>query len=440
MNSKRIHRPSTKRPCLGQSARGVSLIEALIAFLLVSVGLLGLLRTQESLRLGSEASRHRGEALRLAQQTLEEQRGFASLAPAAGVRDYRSVANGRRSADSDSGFQTNTHYEVKNHVVNDAHQALKSSHLQVRWTDRQGQAQSLDLHSLLAGQDPALAAALSQAPRTAGVWGTGGRSPWIPQRAKDLGDGRSALKPLVGGSVVWVFDNHSGRITATCTEVPSSLLHDAIGKEHLDHCSASSGLLLSGLVRFSLATPPAPEAANDLPLTLNMTLRLSHAPSAIPPLCVSQAVKEVGLLKESRTLFEWVPLDATPSSLGLEGWSETGERFVSYDCLVDTPASDAPGAGASWSGRSEVAASSWVIGTNASQYRICRYSSDTDGSGAVDRNEEHPAIYHKVHTPLNQQHFLVVRGELLCPKKPAVKVDGVGEQVYVDGSTLQHQP
>ena len=422
-----------------QVACGISLVEALIALAIVSMGMFGLLRVQDSLRLGSEASRHRGEALRLAQQALEGQRAFATLSPASGLRDYASVADSHAGIDSDTGFQTNTRYEVNSRVVNDSHQALKRSHIEVGWKDSKGHSQSLQLHSMLAGQDPALAVALGQSPRQSGTWGAWGRSSSIPPRAKNLGDGRSAFKPLSSGSVVWVFDNESGLITATCDGAPLGLIHGALGAEGLGACNKTKGLLLSGIVRFSLATPPSPESANDLPLPMAVDLRLTRAPSAVPPLCLSEAVKEIRLPGHADSAAERVPLDATPRSLGLVEWIETGERFVSYHCLVDVPGGGI-GVPPAWSGRSEVVASGWRIGVSVGSYRICRYSSDADRSGAIDRNQEHPSTYSEVQAALNQQHFLVIRGELLCPLGSPIKADGVGEQIYVDWSTVHHQP
>jgi Tfp pilus assembly protein PilV len=430
----RKHAPAPARVGRRARARGVSLVEALIAFLVVSAGMLGLMRTQGSLRLNSEASRHRGEALRLAQQALEDQRAFATLQPQAGVHDYAAIQSGSHSAHTGTGFQTNTAYQVQSHVAADPHLALKSSHVEVAWTDRQGQPQTLSLHALVAGQDPALAASLSQPPRAHPAWGALGRSPFIPQRAKDLGNGRSAFKPLGQGAIAWVFDNASGRITATCAVLPGAVWHGNLTASHLTQCTPADGLLLSGLVRFSLNNPPAPEAANDLPLPLSVTLQLSTR-NTTPPTCLSEPVEEVLVATASGPVTEWVPLGATPASLGVAQWTATGERFVSYHCLIDTS-----GGSTTWSGRSDVQAAGWAIGQNLGQYRVCRYSSDTDASGAIDRNEEHPATYAQVRAPLTQQHFLVVRGELSCPVGPPIKVDGVGVQVYVDWSTAQHQP
>ncbi len=430
----RERRPPPARAGRRLRARGVSLVEALIAFLVLSVGMLALMRVQDTLRLHSESSRHRGEALRLAQQGLEAQRAFATLQPQPGMQDYAAIQSGSHSVQTGSGFQTNATYQVQSYVTADPHRALKSSHMEVAWTDRQGQPQAVHLHALVAGQDPTLAAVLSQPPRAYPAWGVRNRSPFIPQQAKDLGQGKSAFKPLAQGGSAWVFDNFSGRITAVCSGLPGSVGNAGLHTGHLHQCTAADGLLLSGLVRFSLADPPLPEAANDMPLPLSVVLQLGGGP--LSPTCVSEAVEEVAVAAATGATIAWVPIGATPASLGMTAWTPTGGRFVGYHCLIDLSGSNLT----SWSGRSDVQPSGWSIGTSKGEYRVCRYSSDTDHSGAIDRNEEHPPTYSQVRTALTQQHFLVVRGELACPGRPAVKVDGVGAQVYVDWSTAQHQP
>ena len=86
------------------------------------------------------------------------------------------------------------------------------------------------------------------------------------------------------------------------------------------------------------------------------------------------------------------------------------ERYVAYHCVVVPP----PGIGR-WSGRSDLVPSGWSIGPGAAEWRVCRRSRDLDGSGAVDGNAEHPAIYQNVAGPLRHQNFLVVRGNETCP-------------------------
>jgi len=104
-----------------------------------------------------------------------------------------------------------------------------------------------------------------------------------------------------------------------------------------------------------------------------------------------------------------------------------GERVVAYHCII------APTAGR-WSGRSALVPRDWTLGSAASDRKVCRYSADQDGSGAVDSNAEHPNEYKDVDRSLMQQNFLIVRGDQSCPV--AIR----GDAVFADLSTVQHQP
>ena len=84
--------------------------------------------------------------------------------------------------------------------------------------------------------------------------------------------------------------------------------------------------------------------------------------------------------------------------------------------------------------------SGWTIGTTAADLRVCRYAADTDGSGAVDANIEHPSSYAAVGTPLANQNFLVIAGTRTCPAGNAVSVRGAAGDVYSNVATEPHQP
>jgi hypothetical protein len=95
-----------------------------------------------------------------------------------------------------------------------------------------------------------------------------------------------------------------------------------------------------------------------------------------------------------------------------------------------------------WSGK--VVLTGFSTGTNASDYRVCRYSADYNGSGdmyTVDKrrldNAEHPEVYGRVTQSLSSQNFLVIRGDRTCPTAPAVS-PSLG--VFADYSTVQLQP
>jgi len=68
-----------------QAQRGVGLIEALIAFLVLSLGMLAIARVQSDMRAHAELARQRTEAVRIAQQDIETLRAYSVLTSTAGA-------------------------------------------------------------------------------------------------------------------------------------------------------------------------------------------------------------------------------------------------------------------------------------------------------------------------------------------------------------------
>lgn len=143
--------PTSHRP-LPSRQRGIALLEALLAFLVLSIGMLALSRLQNELRAGADEARERTEALRLVQSDIEDLRAFAGMA------GWEAIDNA--SADVTPAGST-TQYTLERAVQTIAGPALKAVQVTLRWTDRHGAAQQLRLDTLIAGQDPALAGALT---------------------------------------------------------------------------------------------------------------------------------------------------------------------------------------------------------------------------------------------------------------------------------------
>jgi hypothetical protein len=96
--------------------------------------------------------------------------------------------------------------------------------------------------------------------------------------------------------------------------------------------------------------------------------------------------------------------------------TKTYAGFVTYTCVV-LPNGATPSV---WSGTMNVGGIS--IGTGSGNDKICRYSADYDGSGGIT-NAEHPATYANVTESLENQNFMVMKGNASCP-----------------AGTVQHQP
>lgn len=425
--------PTRRPPMRGQ--RGTTLLEALVAFLVLSLGMLTVVRFQTQLRLNSDVARQRSEAVRIAQQEMENLRSFSVMAATAGARSFTDITSGATTLD-DIAEQagSNTRYTVTRSVADDKLPHAKSASLSVAWDDRSGSAQKVVLETVIAAIDPAYSGALGIAPHNAPFKGAFARSAHIPLLAKDLGDGSSVFKPVSSGGVAFVFDNRSGLVTRRCTDVAATSSTASLVQADLLGCDSSVGQLLSGRVRFTAASPPDPAQANDMPPAFGVFLSPSGGSYALAPQCSTEAQKTVRVTTDSGTRTLTVASSATPASLGLASWQETGERFAAYHCVVY------PLANGQWSGRTTLVPSGWSIGSTSNDWRVCRFSADLDGSGAVDANAEHPSSYNAVDAPLANQNFLVVKGNEACPAGAALKLEGGAGDVFVNLGTLQHQP
>lgn len=414
--------------------RGTTLIEALVAFLVVAVGALAVGHLQLAFRLTSDTARQRAEAVRLGEQDLETLRAFSVVAATSGARSYAEIASASAVVDGAGGYAANTRYLVDRSVAAAAAGSAKRAAVAVSWADRRGAAHRIVLNSIVGGIDPSLAASLGIAPTGTPVKGALARSAYVPLLAKRLDHGTSVLKPVQAGSVAFVFDDLSGRMTALCTGIAAAIATADLTSADLVGCHTVEAWLVSGTVRFDLATAPTGAGANDVPLDLAIVLTPAGGSYPSAPICASEAVKSVSFASGSAARRAVVPLSAGPAWLGLAAWTETGDRYVAYHCLVF------PQADGRWSGRTTIAPSGWTIGTTAADKRICRYANDLDGSGSVDANVEHPTDYVDVDRPLANQNFLVIRGSQTCPTGAALEAHATTGDVYVDVSTVQQQP
>ncbi len=383
-------------------ARGVGLVEALIAFLVVAVGLAGLIKFQSAMRLNSDVARQRTEALRLAQNDIEQLR-------AAAANDIQSAT---RSVTPEAA---NASFQVTRQVTASAADS-KTVQVTVSWTDRSGAAQQVALTSLIAAQPPALTGALAVAHRTQEALPVNGRSADIPAAAHDLGDGRSVLKLDSTQTEAYVFDNRSGRITSTCSGVQRHTRHIVVGD--LTSCTTIAAVLLSGQVRFSLTTPPDAARPVDAPLALRMALKLSSGPYSRPAHCGAEAMKTVSYLEDGKQRRAAVPLAATSSSWAVASWVELGERFTAFHCVIV-----GKGMPARWSGKLSVLPQGWALGLATNEFKACRYTAPT------------PEAYVDVSTSLAEQNFLVIQGDQLCPSASGMSTNAEGVQNFTNLAT-----
>lgn len=382
---------------LPRSQLGIGLLEALIALLVLSLGMLAVSRLQNHLRLGSDTARQRAEAVRIGQEDIEALRAFPVLAASGAARSYAGITSATFNADASTGHATPTRYTVSRQI--DAANALaaKTAALTVSWTDQAGGAQKIVLNSVIAAHDPAYAGALGIAPVGGHARGAASRSSRVPLNARDLGNGSSVFKPTAISTIAFVLDNTSGRVTARCSGIDPLTATRDIGLAQLTNCTGISAHLLSGSVRFSQASPPDAARGNDNPLAFSVALGITGGSYASVPECSAEPIQ-----------------------------TASGDRYVAYHCVV------LPLPNGRWSGRSTIAPIGWTIGNAAADRKVCRYSADLDGSGAIDRNEEHPTAYSGVDHTLANQNFLVIKSSETCP--------AASGEAFVDLTTAPHQP
>ncbi|MDH5540135.1 MAG: hypothetical protein OEY03_12095 [Rhizobacter sp.] len=413
---------------------GTTLLEALVALLVLALGMLSFGRVQTQLRLNAELARQRVEAVRLAQEDMERLRAFSALTLTTGARSYAEIADASTVIDADSGYASNTRYALTRSVTHADAPNAKTASVGVSWVDRAGAAHQVALNSVISGIHPAHTGALAVAIGRQRGQNIRARSPAVPLAAKDLGNGTSVFKPVSHGSLAFVLSNLDGAVAGRCG-VNTALRTQDLTLADLASCSTVNGQLLSGHIRFSSALPPDAAAAHDAPLAVAIALTAIGDGHPRAPDCSSEALKIVSYLRAGATRSEAVPIDAGPAYLGLSSWTETGDRHVAYHCVVY------PAAGtAAWSGRTDLVPNGWRIGIGPDDRRVCRFSADLDGSGTIDANIEHPARYDNVNGALPNQNFLVVMGSQACPTGSPLRLDGAGSDVFVNLATVPHQP
>ena len=415
--------------------RGTTLLEALVALLVLALGMFSVARVQTQLRLNADMARQRSEAVRLAQEDLERLRAYSVLAATAGARAYADIVTSTTVIDAAAANAGSTRYQVARNVTPSDAPLAKNASVAVSWEDRAGGEHQVVLNSVISGSNPAYSGALSVGPAGSAMSTVLGRSVRIPLAARNLGNGSSAFKPVSGGTVALVMNNTTGLVTGRCTGVNGAVATPDLSTANLGSCDALTGQLLSGVVRFSTVGPPIANQANEVPAAVAIALTLSGGSYPAPPYCASEAMKTVSIGGASGVRLEAVPIAATAASMGLGGWTETGDRHVAYHCVVYPL-----GGSGLWSGRTTLAPAGWTLGTGPDDRRVCRFTADLDGSGAIDANAEHPASYVDVNGPLAHQNFLVINGSESCPAGTPVRLDGAGEPALVNLATAQHQP
>lgn len=409
MKSFRVHR----RTGPSRLSQGVSLIEALVALAVMAIGLLGVAGMQTTLRSTADLSKQRSEAVRLAQEKLEDLRSFGELVVPTGSteRDYAGIVTPAPevvTSSANTGFANTVFTRTVTVTAPSATQPrFKTVRVKVGWYDRVGDAtnpadeRTVELYSTIAQVAPELGATLGVPANTSGPQSPGGRHVTIPRAAVDQGNGTSIFTPPGGAGVTWTFVNATGWINNVCTPAGT--------------CVGTTSVLLSGYVRF--ATGPQPSQAE------------AETPTdPLVPLGVEVTLTDPVLPTPTRSCF-------TDSA--------TSSTYVAYYCVVPIVPVLAVVATYTWSGASHLntlplATSS--TDNSSSRFRVCRYTPDPTTNTPAAGNVAHPLNYASVGTSLVNQNFLVISaGDGIVGSAPFT-CPGSSSNPLINSNTRLHQP
>lgn len=429
-----MHQPERHRqaPRPRPTARGVSLVEALVAMAVMSIGMLALVGVQGTMRLNSDLARQRTEATRIASEEVERLRSFTSLAAVPGTPgvSYDEIASRTVDGYQLPGGTANTSYQVVRTVRPDPGSGQKVVSVQVRWRDRTDVPQTVTLDSSISATPPTLSAMLIVPHRESPVSRGRGRHISIPDGAVPVsGDsGRSRFDPPGASGVTWYFDNLTGLMRVCVGDV-----------NDIGTCPVAT--LVSGTVRFHIADGQPTGADAEHPA--GPVMPLATGPNAL-------------------TL-----ADAVGSGTAASCYAITLSQRIDYYCAVST--GDAQG----WGGQLNLALAGRSFSVLASDYKSCRYTGDlptadiertttvneADPNAEFTLNADHPRKYclerprnpneagnactgKRVKVNLINQNFLVIRGNQTCPTElnDDGTPNGQGTDALILANTRQHQP
>lgn len=292
---------------------GASLVEALVALLVLSFGLLGAAHFHSMLRQSTDGVRQRGEAIRLALHQLESLRGFAHADGHAAIADETGQVD--RAA---------TRFHITRAVTETAGARHKPVSIEVAWADRRGKPQSLALATSIDGTPVVFSGLLARTrPPLAPVAAAG--SPRLPWGAVPVSEELAASTPSAAHPQVLIFELATGELRWVCTSAMPATAPPS------NACEALAGPVVFGHVRFEASG----SSVQPLPL------RVALVPAA-----------RSHCLAEARSRVE-------------------PERFIAFTCWRDDASAGIA------ADELRIVPEGWTIGVAAGEQRVCRHVDET---------------------------------------------------------------
>src|SRR3990167_4136137 len=122
--------------------RGLTLVEILVASLILSLGILGIARFQSTLWYQAALARQQSEALYLAEQRMGLLRSYEVIPTTSGYSAYNDIASG-----SSTSAGLNATYTITWTVTTYTSPYYKSANITASWTDIRNTVQTMTLSS-----------------------------------------------------------------------------------------------------------------------------------------------------------------------------------------------------------------------------------------------------------------------------------------------------
>ncbi len=246
--------PAHARARLAPPQRGFSLIEALLAFAITSIGLFGLFATQSMLARSADVAKQRTEAARLAQEQLEILRAYTAIDATSGQAAWADLAS---SSDS---VTTNATFTRSWTLAGTATDPMRNASVSLNWTDRAGETHTISMSTVISQTDPANVGALGfPLPANTTLKRPKNRNINIPIPAVDLGNGKSVYQ--MSSVFAVVFSNDSGYVVQKCSKIVLTAADLASG------CNTYDAFILAGYVSKTMAAFPSTLSVSTASLT-----------------------------------------------------------------------------------------------------------------------------------------------------------------------------
>jgi Tfp pilus assembly protein PilV len=349
---------------------GFTLIEALIALLVMAFGMLSLSGMQLSLSRSADIAKQRTEAMRLAQRKIDEYRSFTSIAAGGG---HTIVWNSLPATFTDPPITTNATYSVTTTLGGTIADAMRTVSVSVAWADRTSTVnnQAITISSVISKSDPIdIGYVANPLPQNTPLKRPKNRNINIPIPALDLGGGQSSTQfspdyvivySNVTAGVVKICDPVTATSTATVSEINAAILGSS------GSCVDVTGYIVAGYIGRSAGAVAWPAGLNVGGLTRDQPFS-------------GQAI---------RCLYS----DATDQNTATVITADNGYKY--YLCVV--PVSDP----FLWSGTMRVGGVS--ISNN---YLVCRYQYGVQAG--LTANERNVQPYSQVNSSMDEQNYRIV--------------------------------